>query len=83
MVYREFDFEYTHQMQKIKASCTVMDARHFPGHIMYRVLTVQGKKEYVEIFYKVDQPDRMFYWFPKPKNNSILKSIAKALESFT
>lgn len=81
MVYRKFDFEYTHLLKKHKASCAVMDALHFPGNIMYRVVVSSAKNEHVHIFYKVDQPGKMFFWFPYPDmRNRIAKSIAESLQ---
>jgi hypothetical protein len=81
MVYKKFDFEYKHRLKKYKASCTVMDALHFPGNIMYRVVVVSDKNEQVYIFYKVDKPGNMFYWFPYADTRErIATSIAESLE---
>ena len=80
MVYRKFDFNYTHRSKKYKASCTVMDALHFPGNIMYRVVVASAATENVHVFYKVDQPGKMFFWFPLPDmKDYIAKSIAESL----
>ena len=80
MVLKTFEFTFKHRSREFKASCTVMDAFHFPGNIMYRVVVSMAKTEHVHIFYKLNKPGRKFYWFPLPgRADLIAKSISDRL----
>lgn len=77
---KEFDFSFSHQLKKMKASCSIIKVREFHNVPMYRVAVEGEKNAEVFIFYKVDEEKKMFFWYPYGGQKELMAhGIAKAL----
>ena len=78
----KFNFKVRYQGDTIPAGCQVIQ---YAAHPQYRVsLVAEDGMEKIFIFYKVNQHNKMFFWFPLDGQKEVLaKSIAQSLEKDT
>jgi len=76
-----FEFTYTYLRKRYKAKGTMFKVVNHPQ--VYVAIGSNPMKSDVFTFYKIDEPDRMLYWFKHPgEKEGRAQALAKGIERY-